>query len=380
MAAQEAHWAQQAAAAQAEAEQTRRQASATQSQTDVRRAELVTVQAQLAELEQHYQAAGRLERSHSQLAQVRQRAQGLPKKINRAERTAQQAAVCALKAEARQAQHLAEQQAWAARRLTLEADNQANANPVTILVRMDAGFGSGTQIGWLIEMGYLVYTKAYGGTSTQAVRRRLPATATWTRVGKNAEAVQLSERFLAQCPYPLELALVRFLTPKGELFAVLVRYRDDSHRADLAGWFTHYNARQIIEAGIREGKGVLTLRKPLSRSPAGLALQLHFALFAANFIRWAAHWMDTLIRQANRFFENALRHISTQVKVGTRTAARWVRTAGNRALMWPDHGPFAGTVLAFAGQLACQLALPLFNFLGYSPKFHLSAAVAQPLG
>jgi len=180
--------------------------------------------------------------------------------------------------------------------------------------------------------------------------------------------------------YEVVANTVRFLTPKGELFAVLVRYRDDGHAEDLTSWFAHYNARQIIEAGISEGKGVLTLRKPLVRSPAGLALQLHFALFAANFIRWAAQWMDTLIRQANRFFENALRQVSTLVKVGTRTAARWVRVAGNRALIWPDHGPLAGTVLAFSGQLASQLALPLFNFLGSSPKPHLSATVAQPLG
>lgn len=380
LATQETRLAEQAGAAQAQAEQARRQATEAQAQADRRRAELAAAQAQLAELEQRYQAAGRPERSHSQLAQVRHRAQGLPKKIRRAERTAQQATARALQAEARQAQGLAEQQVWATRRLALQADNQANPNPVTILVRMDAGFGSGAQIAWLIEMGYLVYTKAYGDKSTQALRRRLPATATWTRVGKNAEAVLLSERFLAHCPYPLELALVRFLTPKGELFAVLVRYRDDGHAEDLTSWFAHYNARQIIEAGISEGKGVLTLRKPLVRSPAGLALQLHFALFAANFIRWAARWMDTLLRQANRFFENALGQVSTQVKVGTRTAARWVRTAGQRALIWPDHGPFAGTVLAFAGQLACQLALPLFNFLGSSPKSHLSAAVAQPLG
>jgi hypothetical protein len=330
------------------------------------RAELAQAESRCDELEQVYGDAQRPERPHSQLARARQHVAQLEKRIQRGLKAVETHEQRARKLDATLARLEAERQTLVARRAELEADNQSNPNPVSIRVRMDAGFGSGAEIAWLIEMGYTVYTKAYSDKVAQAMRRRLPADAVWSRVGANAEMTFLTGQALKQCPYPVELGLARYTQPDQTMYVVLVRYDPDrlqdtdlSHA--LKVWFDTYNARQIIEAGIREGKGVLTLRKPLVRSPAGLELQLHFALFGANLIRWAAQWMRDLVCQTNQAFLTALSEVKAMVTVGAHSAARWVRTTAGACLVWPDQSPYAGTILWLSGLLACQLTLPLWN-------------------
>ena len=48
-----------------------------------------------------------------------------------------------------------------------------------------------------------------------------------------------------------------------------------------------------IEAGIKEGKGVFQMHHLKVRAAPALWLQEQFAAFAANFVRWAAHWLST---------------------------------------------------------------------------------------
>jgi hypothetical protein len=67
---------------------------------------------------------------------------------------------------------LAEQQAelavlrtWQAQ---LAADNQANPDPPEIETRIDAGFASGENLTWLLEMGYAPNTKAPNARTTTA--------------------------------------------------------------------------------------------------------------------------------------------------------------------------------------------------------------------
>jgi hypothetical protein len=331
-----------------------------------RRAELAQAESRRDELEQADGDAQRPERPHSQLARARQHVVQLEKRIQRGLKVVETHEQRARKLDATLARLEAERQTLVARRAELEADNQNNSNPVSIRVRMDAGFGSGAEIAWLIEMGYTVYTKAYSDKVAQAMRRRLPADAVWSRVGANAEMIFLTGQALKQCPYPVELGLARYTQPDQTLYVVLVRYdpgrlQDTDLSHGLKAWFDSYNARQIIEAGIREGKGVLTLRKPLVRSPAGLELQLHFALFGANLIRWAAQWMRDLVCQTNQAFLTALLEVKAMVTVGAHSAARWVRTTAGACLVWPDQSPYAGTILWLSGLLACQLTLPLWN-------------------
>jgi hypothetical protein len=330
------------------------------------RAELAQAESRRDELEQAYGDAQRPERPHSQLARARQHVAQLEKRIQRDLKAVETHEQRARKLDATLARLEAERQTLVARRAELEVDNQSNSNPVSIRVRMDAGFGSGAEIAWLIEMGYTVYTKAYSDKVAQAMRRRLPADAVWSRVGANAEMTFLTGQALKQCPYPVELGLARYTQPDQTMYVVLVRY-DPDHLQDtdlshgLKAWFDTYNARQIIEAGIREGKSALTLRKPLVRSPAGLELQLHFALFGANLIRWAAQWMRDLVCQTNQSFLTALSEVKAMVTVGAHSAARWVRTTAGACLVWPDQSPYAGTILWLSGLLACQLSLPLWN-------------------
>lgn len=346
------------------------------------RNELAEAEGALLEREQDAQVLQRPARPHSQLARARARVQQLTQRLQRhrkalekQERSAQQwdAAIIHLETE---------RLSLAARRAELESDNQTNPNPIDLQVRVDAGFGSGPEIAWLIEMGYVVYTKAYSDKVTQAVRRRLPTEVTWTRVGANAELTPVKNYGLKQCPYPVELGLTRYTQPDQTCFVVLVRYDPGRPPApgeaqDLKAWFEHYNDRQIIEAGICEGKGVLTLRKPLVRSPVGIELQLHFALFGANLIRWAAQWLRRLLHQTNQAFLTALSAVKAMVTIGAHSAARWVRTLAGACLIWPDQSPYAGTIVWLSGILVCQLTLPLWQCLEKAASIKNLAAVAQ---
>jgi hypothetical protein len=319
---------------------------------------------EVAALEADYQAKGWLERPHSKLAKSRRKLTAAHKRYERAWRNLQK-----LQAKSARWQQQIEQQQetltatdeWLA---YLDADNMANPNPVTIVVRIDAGFSTGLNLTWLIEMGYIVLTKAHHSSSTDCLRRALPAQAHWTGVGKNAEAVAMGAYHQNDCPYPLQAMLVRYHLPEKIRYTTLFYYGDSPPPA-LPDWFDAYNARQTIEAGIKEEKGVLTLKRHLVRSPIGMQLQEQFALFGANLIRWAAAWVKELVSQAHPYFITALDQVKTLVRVVSRARARWVRNALGNTLIFDANGPFAGTVICLAGLVAVQLPLRLFNFVPF---------------
>ena len=82
----------------------------------------------------------------------------------------------------------------------------------------------------------------------------------------------------------------------------------------------------------------------------------------ANFTRWAAAWASDLVQQANPNFIKTLGEVKNLVRVLSHTRARWVRNQMGNSLIFDEIGPFAGTILCLSGQVAIQLALPLFNF------------------
>jgi len=228
-------------------------------------------------------------------------------------------------------------------------------------VRIDAGFSTGLNLTWLIEMGYTVLTKAHHSSSTDSLRRRLPPQPEWTQVGKNAEAVAMADYYQNDCPYPLQAMLVRYHLPNKVRYTTLFYY-DQTPPPPLPEWFSRYNARQTIEAGIKEGKGVFTLKRHLVRSPIGMKLQEQFALFGANFVRWAAAWTKDLLSQANQNFSTALGQVKTLVRTVSRSRARWVRNAVGNTLIFDEAGPFAGTIICLSGSIAFQLPFKLFDF------------------
>jgi hypothetical protein len=325
------------------------------------RAEAQQYQAQVAALEADHQAQGWSERPHGKLAKTRRKLTAAQKRQGRAWRDLelwqQRATRLHQRIDQLQEQLLALDE-WLA---ALEADNMANPNPVSMVVRIDAGFSTGPNLAWLIEMGYTVLTKAHHSSTTNSLRRRLPVQLAWTKVGKNAEAVAMGEYYQNDCPYPLHTMLVRYHLPDKLRYTTLLYY-DQRPPPALPDWFKRYNARQTIEAGIKEEKAVFTLKRHLVRSPMGMPLQEQFALFGANFVRWAAAWVKELLAQANQNFKTALGQVKTLVRIGSQARARWVRNAVGNTLIFDKAGPFAGTVICLSGLVAVQLPLRLFNF------------------
>jgi hypothetical protein len=324
-------------------------------------AEILAWRETIAELEAVYQAQERPERPHSYLAKARRKQIAAQKREQRAWREVR-------KLQARQDRRQVERKRLQdslirldERLDKLEIDNQTNLNPVSIVLRIDAGFSTGLNLAWLIEMGYVVLTKACHASIAQSLCQRLTAQPPWTRVGRNAEAVYMGDYNQNDCPYPLQAMLIRYHLPDKLLHTALLYYAETPPPA-LSDWFAAYNSRQTIEAGIKEGKGVFTLKRHLVRSPIGMQLQEQFALFAANFVRWAAAWVKDMLRQANHHFITALQQVKTLVRTVSRARARWVRNDLGHALVFDEHGPFAGTVICLSGQMAIQLTLPLFNF------------------
>ena len=244
----------------------------------------------------------------------------------------------------------------------LERDNAALVMPVRMLLRVDAGFSTGENLAWLIEAGYGVATKAHSGHTTTRLRRKVRLDAVWTVVGGNADAVQLPPQKLTDCPYAVEALLVRDQVPAGERWTALLSYDETPPPECLGRWFHLYNARQIMEAGIKEQKEVFTMRRPLVRSRIGLHLQEQLSVFAANFVRWAAQWVrEQAVAQATARLQQALTETKTLVRVVGRTRARFVHQAGGCAFVFDAAGPFAGSGLIFAGQVAYQEVLPFFR-------------------
>ena len=291
-----------------------------------------------------------------------QRLSCLQQQADRLAKQLQAAADWRCKQEARLSELQAQEQQLTTWLQSLAQDNAALVMPVRMLLRVDAGFSTGDNLAWLIEAGYGVVTKAHSGQTTTRLQRHVRRDAVWTLVGGNADALRLAPQPLTDCPYPLEVLLVRYQLPTESRYTTLLYYDDMPPPTDLGAWFHMYNARQIMEAGIKEQKGVFTMRRPLVRSPIGLDLQEQFSVFAANFVRWAAQWaQEQVVRQAPHRLLQALAATKTLVRVVGQTRARLLQTSQGCALVFDAAGPFAGSTLVFAGQVAYQEVLPLFR-------------------
>jgi len=317
-------------------------------------------QAEVDRLTALYQSQGWEEKPHSQLAKARGKLASTQK---RSQRRARQLRPIQRQIE-RQRQEIVQQEEallsladWLAQ---LEIDNDANPNPVPISLRLDAGFSTGPNLTWLIEMGYIILTKAHSGNTATALRQQLPSPPEWTRVGSNAWAVDRGDYYQNDCPYPLQAMLVQYRLPDKMRYTTLFYY-GPSRPATLKAWFARYNGRQTIEAGIKECKGVFTLQRHLVRSPIGMQIQEQLALFAANFVRWAADWLQKQLLQSNQRFRQTLTQVKTLVHTAAHTTARWVGNAHGQTLIFAPNGPFAGTIISLAGRPVFQLALPLFS-------------------
>jgi hypothetical protein len=271
--------------------------------------------------------------------------------------------------QARLAEHdaeLARLRAWQAQ---LETDNQANPNPpAQVMARMDAGFAAGENLAWLLEMGYELETKAANARTTTALRAHA---AKWEPVGDNAEMSRIGEQVVRGCPYPLTLAVERFKVGQHFKYATLVRY---GPAVELADWFTHYNARQTIEAGNKEMKGTFCVQHLMSHSPAGIRLQVLFTCLAANVVRWCRPWLTDCAAEPSRRVSQVLNSPKHVVRVAANTPALVQQTDEGTVVLFGPRTALPGAAFILRGVPAIQLPL------GFHLPFKISSdSTKRPL-
>lgn len=296
---------------------------------------------QVDALSAYYRARQRVERPTGKLAKARRQLATAQKRLPTRQQTVQTAQTRLTKARRQWKVLQAECDRLAQHLTQLEAENAANPYPVKAEFRLDAGFGTYQNLMMLIEMGYEVYTKPYSHRLAHSLHQQLPAATPWQRVGANAE-MAVSPHQPRGCPYPLDVALTRFHTGKTVKYSALLHYGQDDVSADLPAWFTHYNHRQTIEAGIKEGKGVFALHRFKVRAAPAIFLQEQFVIFAANFIRRAAHWLQQTMPETANTLPIRKMGVKRQVTVAAHTSGRVVYTFRARLLKFSESSVFAG--------------------------------------
>jgi hypothetical protein len=253
------------------------------------------------------------------------------------------------------AHRITELKTWLAQ---LQDDNRTNPNPPVCEVRMDSGFSGDDNLTWLIEMGYQVNTKAPSDKTTNALRKSISAQTRWTRVGANAEMTEAVEYRLHDCAYPLHAALQRFKAGDAYQYATLLQFCDNGTPPPLADWFQSYNGRQTIEAGNKELKsGVFHVQHLMTRSRAGIQLQVLFAGVAANAVRWAMPWLRACASAVTPRLEQTLQRPKHMVRVAANSAALVQQTAVGTALQFAPNSALPGVTLFLKGVPAFQLPL-----------------------
>jgi hypothetical protein len=300
-------------------------------------------------LQTSYRAQGRKEKPHSRLAKARRRFAAAQRKLAEAPQRLLKAEQAAATHRARLDQLQAERTELKVHLVKLRIDNENNPEPVAIILRMDAGFGTGPNLTWLIEMGYIIYTKAFNAQVAAKLRDKVKPGDRWTRVGKNAEMIAWDEQYINHCPYPLTMALERFYTPKEKKHSALIVYRDDGQQFTLPAWFYFYNGRQTIEAGIKETNVVFKMHPLKMRSRGGIALQEQFTLFAANFVRFATVWLRERVSCSSRKFDDALTRVKALVRVAANTSAWVVGQHADLLVKFDNTGAYPGVELRLTG-------------------------------
>ena len=305
-------------------------------------------QTELANQEKSYQEKQRKERPTSRLAQARERAQASVKRLHSRQTAWKEAQKQLDRATAHWKQEMDTLTVLYQRLKLFEQENASNANPIEASYRLDAGFGAYENIAFFIEMGYQVDTKAYGNQAVPYLKELVNDQTNWTHVGANAEMVAWSDFEFKKCPYRLDVALERFHTGKTLKHSALLHFGSDPRTTDLTGWFKKYNSRQTIEAGIKESKQVFYLHHIKVRSEPAIYLQERFVLFAANFIRWASHWLIEQAQPAENALEVGKLGVKRQVQVVAHMSAQVIQNSEGKMLKFSDQSAFAGKILKMA--------------------------------
>ena len=270
--------------------------------------------------------------------------------------------------------HLDQEKILQARLLRFEQENADNPDPIEIRFRLDAGFGTYDNIALLIEMGYELFTKLHSHKVVQALQKLVQPQDTWTRVGKNAEMVVWPSLKLEHCPYPLAIGLERFHTGDKKLkHSALAYFGLAPVPENLPAWFGTYNGRQAIEAGIKETKQVFYLHRLKVRSEPAIYLQEAMTIFAANFIRYAAVWIEQHAQHDLNQLKIQNMGIKRQVQVAAHSSAKVILNSEGMLLKFSPACSFAGKSLLFP---ASEKPIRPYYF---SPLFTILEMIAQRL-
>ncbi len=246
--------------------------------------------------------------------------------------------------------HLEQEKALRKRLEQFKQENAENLQSLEACFRLDAGFGTYDNIALLIEMGYEVYVKLHNHKIVQMLKKKVTNESAWVRVGNNTEIVSWAGLQLQHCPYPLDIALERFYTGKTHKHSALAHFGETPVTTDLPAWFGKYNARQTIEAGIKEAKQVFYLHRLKVRSEPAIFLQEAMTIFAANFIRWATVWIDQHAEKNEHTLPLGKMGIKKQVQVAAHTSAKVIQNSEGMLLKFSPVSAFAGKQLFFPAQ------------------------------
>ena len=318
----------------------------------------------LAEVQAAYQQNQRSERPNSHLAKVRQQVGVYQQRLERRRQAV-------LKVQAWLGQQQTRLAEWADQKALLStrlqrflAENACNPNPIQAIMRLDAGFGDSGNLALLIEMGYEVYTKPYGTWLSGTLAKMSEGhTQDWQKVGKNAEMLAWKAVQLEDFPYLLDLGYERFWqsptnSPPQLAYSGMLHFGQKDVCADLLAWFHYYNARQTIEAGNKEVQQVFEVQHIKVRSRPAMRLQEHFALFAANFVRFAAVWLAEQCPQVPAGWQvSQCPKVKEQVKVGAHSPARVEWNGSDCLLRFAERSVYAGRSFLVRRRVAIQLTL-----------------------
>lgn len=322
--------------------------------------ELEIWKVQANELEKEYERCGKKVRPYSKLAKARDKVRIYRDRLERRRKDVAHATRLLEKEKVRFQSVRAEMDVLEERLSEFEKDNHANPSPIRAIIRLDAGFGSGENVALLIEMGYEVYSKPTSYQVTKELRKLVDDDTVWFRVGKNAEVVTWTQKSIKNCPYPLDLALERFYTGDKLRHSTLLHFGTDDVTSDPEGWFSFYNGRQTIEAGIKECKSVFHLKHMHVRSESGILIQELFALFVANFVRWAAHWLNQSHPDDESPLTSERPRVKELVRVAANTSARVTRHPdGGCEVVFTELSPYFGIRVVTSSRRASGLSVVL---------------------
>ena len=81
------------------------------------------------------------------------------------------------------------------------------------------------------------------------------------------------------------------------------------------------------------------------RSEPAIYLRECFVLFAANFIRWATHWLADQSQPAKNALHVSKLGVKRQVQVAAHISAQVIRNSEGKLLRFSEQSAFAGQVL-----------------------------------